>query len=533
MVGDSSSDEMRFFLNKRRHLAFYAALRRTLIVGMLLVAITAERSGFAQTSSQQKDIHKNTPSSQETKRNVELNSIVDRAASIPSEFGADFLLRLVESAKITDPLLKAKLVEKAFNFAESAQHPIKLSGIGSLVDTRSGYLDMAFQLNLDKLSLQFRAVGDLLQFDRVKGEKLFEEIRFPTMKPLACEELLIYDPGSYYRILASVLDRGSIRKEEGEKRVIAFLRPAIAEISSHTQVAPAAKVLTALNLSSTQLEDMTSFLMGSLQRLQSDERSFAVVVTKYDTLGAMSQLVSKLDREGVPSANLVQVLKQYVIKNLRDVRCPDIGQSEKGSLPRAARDFNELFGAALLSADLNPISADELQNYKLGSAPSFYPYWQSPKARELLEGIKKLRFGTGGTPLSEAERKTVGWNSQLSDFLAELELWKSTDEKEEDDFFHQKCVLYVGLIDLIPPGPGQSEVIRSYVTFLELNSVEGSNRIEWFLHVKDLLDRLSATKEDKGKRQVLDVFRDSRDPTLNLYARVEAWLSQATVLPAL
>jgi len=533
MVRDSFSYEMRFFLNKWRHLAFYAAFRRTLIAGVLL-ALTAERSGFAQTSSQQKDIHKNTPSSQETKRNVELNSIVDLAAGIPSEFGADFLLRLVESAKITNPLLKTKLLEKAFYLAESAQQPIKLVGIpGSLVDTRSGYLAMAFRLNLDKLSLQSKAVIDLLQLDRIKGEKLFEEIRFPTLKPLGCEEPLIYDPGPYYRTLASVLDRGSMRKEESEKRVIAFLQPAIAKISSHTQVVPIAKMLTSLNLSSTQLEDMTSFFIGSLQRLQSDERSFAVAVTKYDTLGAVAQLLSKLDREGVPSANLVQVLKQYVIKNLRDVRCPDIGQSEKGSLPRAARDFNELFGAALLSAELNPFSSDELQDYKLGPAPSFHPYWQSPKAKGLLEGIKKLRFGTGGPPLSVAERKTADWNSQLSEFLAELELWKSTDEEEEDDFFHQKCVLYVGLIDLIPPGPEQSKVIRSCVTFLELNSVEGTNRIEWFLHVKDLLDRLSATKEDKGKRQVLDVFRDSRDPTLNLYARVEAWLSQAPVLPAL
>lgn len=513
-------------------MAFYAALRRTLIAGVLL-AITAERSGFAQTSSQQKDIYKNTPSSQETDREVELNSIVDLTAGIPSEFGADFLLRLVESGRLSDPLLKVKLLEKAFNFAESAQHPIKLIGIGSLVDTRSGYLDMAFQLNLDKLSLQSRAVFDLLQVDHVKGEKLFEEIRFPTLKPLGCEELLIYDPGSYYRTLGGVLGRGSMRKEESEKRVIAFLQPAIAEISSHTQVTPIAKMLTSVNLSSTQLGDMTSFFIGSLQSLQSDERSFAVAATKYDALGAVAQLVSKLDREGLPSANLVQVLKQYVIKNLRAIRCPDIGQSEKGSLPRAARDFNELFGAALLSAEPNPISSDELQNYKLGSAPSFYPYWQSPRAKELLEGIKKLRFGTGGTPLSVAERKTAGWNSQLSDFLAELELWKSTDEKQEDDFFHQKCVLYVGLIDLIPPGPEQSEVIRSYVTFLELNSVEGTNRIGWFLHVKDLLDRLSATMEDKGKRHVLDIFRDSRDPTLNLYARVEAWLSQAAVLPAL
>ena len=77
------------------------------------------------------------------------------------------MLRLVESAKITNPLLKTKFLERAFYLAESAQQPIKLVGIpGSLVDTRSGYLAMAFRLNLDKLSLQSKAVIDLLQLDR-------------------------------------------------------------------------------------------------------------------------------------------------------------------------------------------------------------------------------------------------------------------------------------------------------------------------------------------------------------------------------
>jgi hypothetical protein len=525
MVGDSFSE--------RPHLAFYAAFRRTLIAGVLL-AITAERSGFAQTSSQQKDIHKNTPSSQETKRNVELNSIVDLAAGIPSEFGADSLLRLVESAKITDRLLKAKLLEKAFYLAESAQQPIKLVGIpGSLVDTRSGYLAMAFRLNLDKLSLQSRAVIDLLQLDRIKGEKLFEQIRFPTLKPLGCEESLTYDPSSYYQALDSILNDGSIAKEESERRVIVFLQPAVTEISSHTQVSPVAKALTSLNLPSGELEDMTSLFIGSMEKLQRDERSFAVMATQYNALGAMARLVSRLDHEGLPTANALQVLRQYVIRNLQDCRCPDNEKREKTSLPRAAQDFNELFGAALVSAKLNPIRSNELQSYKLGPAPSFHPYWQSPTSKELLAGIKRLRFGTGGTPVSVAERKTAGWNSQLSDFLAELELWKSTDEEGAGDFFHEKCVLYTGLIDLIPPGPEQSNVIRSYGTFLELNSVQGTNGIEWFWHVKDLLERLSATKEDKGRTHVLDVFRDSRDPTLNLYARVEAWLSQTSVLPAL
>jgi hypothetical protein len=196
-------------------------------------------------------------------------------------------------------------------------------------------------------------------------------------------------------------------------------------------------------------------------------------------------------------------------------------------------DFNELFGAALVSASLHPIGSNDLQNYTLGPAPQFQPYWQSSPAKELLAGIKKLRFGTGETPVPMSERETNSWSTQLSDFLAELESWKPTNREDAEDFFHEKCVLYVGLVDLIPPGPGQLNVIRSYITFLELNSIEGTNRIEWYMHVEDLLGRLSAEGNNKTRTQVLEVFRTSRDLTLNLYARVDALLSPGTVPPAL
>ena len=104
-----------------------------------------------------------------------------------------------------------------------------------------------------------------------------------------------------------------------------------------------------------------------------------------------------------------------------------------------------------------------------------------------MVGIQKLRFGEGETPISLAERSKSSWSTQLNDFLAELESWKPTNSEELEDFFHEKCVLYVGLVDLIPPGSEQSKVIQSYVTFLELNSLEGTNRMEWFLHVDDLV----------------------------------------------
>ena len=496
------------------------------VAGVLLV-LTAEHNGVRQSASRQKT----TPSSQEVKRDVELESILDLTAGVPPEFGAGALLRLAESTKITDPTMKANLLEKAFYLAESAQHPVKLVAMpGSLVDTRAGYLAEAFRLNLDRLSLQSRAVADLLQVDRKKGEKLFDQIRFPRLKPLGCEESLIYDPSAYYAMLASVAKDTPAATGDSEKRVTAYLRPAVSEISSHTQIPPVARTLMSLNLPSAQLSNMTSFFAGSLERLQGDERSFGVVATKYNALGELARLISKLDGAGLPSAGLLEASRDYVVRNLRDTRCVDSNHGQKLSLPIAAADFNELFGTALVSAKLNPIGSDELQDYKSGPAAPFHPYWQSSPAKELLVGIKKLRFGVGETPISLADRSTSGWSTQLNDFLADLESWKPTNSEELEDFFHEKCVLYVGLVDLIPPGSEQSKVIQSYVTFLELNSLEGTNRIEWFLHVDDLLARLSEKEKKQGETKVLESFRDSRDPTLNLYARVEIWLSPNAVL---
>jgi hypothetical protein len=506
-------------------LAIIVRLGRFVVVLSLLIT-SAGRPALAQTSLQERDTDKNIPSSKDRKPNPQLESIVDLAMGVPPEFAADSLLRLVESGKIADLAVKLSLVEKAFYLSESAQQPVKLTAMpGALVDTRSGYLSHAFRLNLDKLSLESRAVVDVLPLDRAKGEKLFEQIRFPTLKPLSCDEPLLYDPSSYYAALASTLERRVTNGATSERRIMPLLQPAVTQISSHTQVSPVAKTLVSLNLSSGQLVDMTTLFAGSLEQLQGDERSFEVVATKYSAFGALARLVSKLDGAGLPSANLVQALRQYVIRNLQGTRCVDIGQTEKMPLPRAATDFNELFGAALISLSLYPIRSNDLQNYTLGPAPQFQAYWQSSPAKELLTGIKTLRFGTGETAVPMSERKTNSWNTQLSDFLAELESWKPKNREDAEDFFHEKCVLYVGLVDLIPPGPDQWNVIRSYVTFLELNSIEGTNRIEWFWHVENLLERLPADRENKTRMQVLELFRTSRDLTLNLYARVDALLS--------
>ncbi len=113
----------------------------------------------------------------EPKPDAELESIVGMAAGIPAEFGADVLIRLAQSNKITQRSLKIKLLTRAFYLAESAQQPVRRAALaGTLVDTRSGYLDRAFDLALDTLSLQSRTVGAMVPLDPQNARKLFSEM---------------------------------------------------------------------------------------------------------------------------------------------------------------------------------------------------------------------------------------------------------------------------------------------------------------------------------------------------------------------
>lgn len=469
-----------------------------------------------------------------TQHDLELDSILDLAAGAPPEFGADVLIQVVESKKIADRMLKIRLLEEAVDWAERVQHPVKLAAIaGTLVDSRSGYLASAYQLNLDRLSLQSRAVDAMLLLDYKKARELYQRVQPPALSPLECGEPLVYDLKNFYQTLVQVLNSGYSLKERREGRRMDLLHSAVTSLSSHAQVAPLSRAIGASQLTHAELTDAVSLLMVSLNKLKGDAESFSVLTTKYDSLDALTRLLARLEAEGIASGNMLQAIRTYVVSNLRDKQCP--GTTNKGtrmSLPEAAADFNELFGPALQSADMAQIRQEELEGGALGPAPQYEAYWQSSPARDLMARIKKLRFGNSEVPLTEAERITPSWSTESRDFLADLESWQPKFGDDVSDYFHQKCVLYTGLIKLMPAGHDRSVVIRSFVEFLSQNSVEGTNRIEWFWHAKNLLERAKASKDASEGREILEAFMDSRNVTLYLYAQLARWAPKSSNLPS-
>jgi len=456
------------------------------------------------------------------KTDPELQAMVDGAAAAPPEIGADILIRLAESRRVANRSMKVEFLSKAFELAATAEQPVKRAAMsGGMGDVPTALLSRAYRLNMDKLSLQSRVVNDLLPLDALKARERFEEIQFPSLSPVGCEERLTYDVELFYETLGRVARRGFTTKDKLKGRQIALLTPFVGTLQSHAQAKPAAELLVSARLSASDLGQLANLFAGALAQLRGDERSFAATAmgTGGDGItGSVANLVTTLGAKEISSVALLRGLRQYLVTNFGEVRC-DSWRGDNDPLPDAVKYFNQQFRRELQLAQIAPITGDELRKARIIPRVPPAVYWQSPESKRLVTEMRRLRFGDGESRLTDPDKTTPAWSSQLTDFVTELEAWQP-DNEPQANVFHQKSILYAGLIDLMPAGPERSKVIESYVAFLEQNSAQTPSRIEWLVHADDLL---SGKRAGDDREEVIQAFVNSGDPTLSLYGRVERW----------
>jgi len=121
--------------------------------------------------------------------------------------------------------------------------------------------------------------------------------------------------------------------------------------------------------------------------------------------------------------------------------------------------------------------------------------------------------------LTEAEKQTSEWREQLNQFLTELESWNEKDERSEIDYFHQRQVLYLALVEIVPDGTARNSVVRSWVASLSDGSIEKHNRIEWRLYADYLLKLTNKSKVEE-RAKMLEIITDSKSSSLVLYAKL-------------
>jgi hypothetical protein len=395
-------------------------------------------------------------------------SIADLAATAPPEFMADALLRMVESGKLTDRKARRQLIEQAFETAVSAKFPVRMTGLtGAVADTESGSLSKAYGLKLDALSLQSRAAREMLPLDATEARDLFGRIVRPTIAPLTCDDALVYEPSEFYDALVAVVNGAFTPAEKTKEQHINLLLDSLGQATSPSQLAPLARAVQGIAGTPAQSQILWARLNGLLDSMQPDDRSF----------GASLAVLSGLSMPEIQTS-----LEKY---------------RQKG----------------------HACESDSANGQKKPSTPKLDVYWHSANTQQILQAGRKLRLGASNQLLTDADRSTPEWQQQLADYLNLIAGWTPDQENSEAVYFHEKCLVYTSLVELVPQGSQNDTILADYVDFISNSSLYQQSPAEWFVEPYSLLDRFQANAAQRSK--VLAAYQRSGNPVLVLEVALE------------
>lgn len=488
---------------------------------------TAEQKRREQLEQQRREQLKREEEERLFRDRLQVETLLSYARTVPPELAADALLRLADSSKVADRRWKLELLEEAFRNAAQAQHAVKKTHApGTAIDTRSGYLGNAYRLDLDRLSLQCRIIKSLLALDKTKARRLFTEITLYRLDPLTCDDALGYDVEVFYETATRVLNTAYAPAEIRRQLPIEFARRLVKRLTSPAQVAPAAQFILSLQPTPAQLELLVSDYCEALRAIAGDSRSFFHRLTA--PFAAAESLVKACQQKGVPCGEILLALRTYLVNNFTGARCADSYRGD-ARLDMEARLIRSLFEdlkryPCVGETEILPLARDDYRPAKVESAAKVFPYWRSAKARALLQRVQKLRWKNNNQPFSEEERLDSDWQYRFSLTLTELTLWSAEDEKSEEDYFHQKSVIYYGLFPIAPAGVAREKLLYDWITFLSGSTLQRSAPLEWFHHVNNLLTQARTARRDE-RLQILDALKQSNNPVFYLYAEMDLVLA--------
>jgi acetyl esterase/lipase len=449
-------------------------------------------------------------------RNPEFVRLIDELRVTPPEFAADSMIKLSAHPEIDDAWRK-EILEEAFRIAFDAQYPLKMKHLSKDKDeTRSGYKSKAFDLGMDRLSLQLLAIVNLVRLDQKKARSLWGEMWKPELTPLRCEDTLVYDVLNYYMAIAVMAREAFTSEDMKDSEHIKFVDSHIVNIASQAELMPAAVAILNLKITDAQFHLLVETYSRALENVANDNRSFWF--NPEEISGTAIALAGMCERRGFPADFLLSRYRDYVVRQLSAPRCADNVESDGKRLiqPKFVADLN---GALSRYEHISKIS--DLNPRKIDRPAQFYPYWTTPRARSLFAKVFALRHGRvqgtydkrkGEPPrtLSFEDRQSPQWQYQLSDFLREMAEWKPEHEASKADYFHQKCRLFNELLELSPNSDMRLRMIDEYMAFLEQNRFECEGFIDWFAHVSDLLRRVRSMEKEEEKL-ALEALRYSND----------------------
>ena len=427
----------------------------------------------------------------------DVRTLLDAAAGLEPEFRADLTLRVLEWHRELHPDSGAELAEELYQQADGLV-AAPIGSISPLSDTLPNLAERAARLGLDALSVRRRALAYLLAHDRVElALELNELTRKPAPADAECADVTVYRLQPYYESLQALvvagLAAGALDPDDAVALVESRAGPPYLQVELPTLFELTSELWTRSDFESAHRERLFALAVSALAETRGGDRQFGFLLGRLGFSRSLGRFLEAAREEGLPVATAVTAGWDYVTEQATGSRCEDWVASERAR--NGLAEVIELLSeeSARLAAEgrrTDPVEAlAALEPEESLPAAQVYKLWDAADAREMLAGVRALRFLDGGHERIGSEaRGGPEWFASAQDFLLRVDEWQPAPETPPLATFHRKRILYHALIDLSRDDVLTRAVLRSYVAFLAANPVRGSHPDEYLSALDELFD---------------------------------------------
>jgi len=493
-------------------------------------SIAGRSSRLAQATSKQESEVADTPCTLPGIPAKNIRETIDTTDALPSPLAADAMIRIALKVSSRCPILTKDLLHHAFEQTESVKPETAYtlaSGTG-LTDSRIRYSALGYSLEMDRLSLQSRAVLAMAPLDAKMAIQLFQRILPPRPPAVGCSSAFVPDVSIYYKALETILEVSPKMQPRSIARVqasVMLVEEAAGATTSPVQLFPLAVVVEKARFTNEELSSLMSALAASVENFPADDRSLSAYRWWHRVAGSPSEAIAKLvalsRHHQVPYYSLLHAYRDYLDRSMKGPHCGDNFDKDVKTLGALSESTNEWLSR--FQPVMEPISIPE-------PAPPIEPgpdegvYWRSPKTGELVLDGKHLYFDDNWRIYTDADRKTAAWRDRVQHMLDDMDDWKVTDEQESADYYHQRCMLLYHTLETVPPGPLYDRILLVWIATFEDSPLQWDRPAEWYYEVLQFIEYSKKNKSGSSRFAALSSLKDSSSMYLHASGVVAEFL---------
>jgi hypothetical protein len=456
----------------------------------------------------------------------EIESAISLARSVGGEFASDAFIRIAALDRLPEAR-RIELLEEAFAAAAHAQQAFRRRPAFAGPGIPAAFYVRVYSQELDGLSLRVRSTSAMLPLDARKARDMFGSIPPLNLTAAGCGEILVPQVDAYYTLLAAVARRTFTAAETARGEPQRLLSYQASLVTSAVQVAPMAGVLAQSGLGNDAFLTALAAFAGALKGIVPDGRAFWAA---HEAGPAVAALAAECRRRGLAQAPLVEAYRVFLVNHLSAKSCADGPGATRGLSAglgggaEAPEDPVAHFNQSLRVEPVQPIQPDEIVPAASEGRAGDRSTCRDTACRAVAERFRALLLNPEGVPYPNNFRSTTEWRAAYADFMAGLASWNPATGDDQAEHYRAKTGFLLDVANLAA-GAERETALRALLDFTGASGFAAENRLEWLLPVNALMAH--AALDPGGAGRLAAALRDSANPAIALYARLEALAPRA------